>query len=55
MEKQLLSQMEQLRVEMVETALRHNLQHSDVLTLSQSLDELIVLAQLERRARTQVN
>jgi len=55
MDKQLLSQMEQLRVEMVEAALRYNLQHCEVLTLSQSLDRLIVLAQLERRARAGVN
>ncbi|REK77314.1 aspartyl-phosphate phosphatase Spo0E family protein [Paenibacillus paeoniae] len=55
MDKQLLLQLEQLRNEMVETAISEkNLLHRDVLVLSQSLDEIIVQVQSERRllART---
>lgn len=56
MDKQLLAQLEQLRNAMVETAIseQNNLLHRDVLTLSQSLDEIIVRVQSERRllART---
>ncbi|MCR2803078.1 aspartyl-phosphate phosphatase Spo0E family protein [Paenibacillus soyae] len=55
MDKQLLMQLEQLRNEMVETAIsEQNLLHRDVLELSQSLDEIIVRVQSERRmlART---
>lgn len=56
MDKQLLAQLEQLRNEMVETAIseHNNLLHRDVLTLSQMLDEIIVRVQSERRllART---
>ena len=50
MDKQLLMQLEQLRNEMVETAISEkNLLHHDVLALSQSLDEIIVRVQFERR------
>ncbi|RIX53425.1 aspartyl-phosphate phosphatase Spo0E family protein [Paenibacillus nanensis] len=56
MDKQLLAQLEELRSEMVETAIseHNNLLHRDVLTLSQMLDEMIVRVQSERRllART---
>lgn len=56
MDKQLLVQLEQLRNAMVEAAIseHNNLLHRDVLTLSQSLDEIIVRVQSERRllART---
>ncbi|MFD0586838.1 aspartyl-phosphate phosphatase Spo0E family protein [Paenibacillus sp. GCM10027627] len=55
MDKHLLLKLEQLRNEMVETALtEQNLLHRDVLILSQSLDEIIVRVQSERRllART---
>ncbi|MEK3881517.1 aspartyl-phosphate phosphatase Spo0E family protein [Paenibacillus sp. PL2-23] len=55
MDKQLLMELEQLRNEMVETAItQKNLLHRDVLVLSQSLDEIIVRVQAERRllART---
>jgi len=48
MENQLLSRVEQLRDEMVKTALRFNLQHREVLTISESLDELILQVQMER-------
>ncbi|WP_138753440.1 aspartyl-phosphate phosphatase Spo0E family protein [Paenibacillus sinopodophylli] len=52
MDKQLLTQMEQLRKKMIEAALlNESLQHLDVLMLSQSLDEIIVQVQKrERRA-----
>lgn len=50
MDKQLLTQMEHLRKKMVDAALlNESLQHLDVLVLSQSLDEIIVLVQRERR------
>ncbi|WP_168119214.1 aspartyl-phosphate phosphatase Spo0E family protein [Paenibacillus sp. HB172176] len=55
MDKQLLAQLEQLRNEMNETAqlVEQNLLHSDVLVLSQTLDEIIVRVQSERMpART---
>lgn len=56
MDKQLLLQLEKLRNEMVETALiEQNLLHRDVLVLSQSLDEIIVLVQSKRRFLTQAN
>lgn len=49
MEK-LLVQLEQLRTEMVETALQEqSLLHRDVLVLSQSLDKIILRVQIERR------
>ena len=51
MDKQLLMQMEHLRSKMVETAeVQQNLQHRDVIMLSQSLDELIVKVQKGRLA-----
>jgi hypothetical protein len=51
MDKQLITQMEQLRKKMIEAALlNESLQHLDVLVLSQSLDEIIVQVQRERRA-----
>ncbi|WP_144023659.1 aspartyl-phosphate phosphatase Spo0E family protein [Paenibacillus sp. FSL H8-0548] len=51
MDKQVLTQMEQLRKKMVDAALlNESLQHLDVLVLSQSLDEIIVQVQRERRA-----
>jgi hypothetical protein len=50
MDKQLLMQLEQLRNAMVETAIsEQNLLHRDVLVLSQTLDEIIVRVQSERR------
>ncbi|MBD2869591.1 aspartyl-phosphate phosphatase Spo0E family protein [Paenibacillus arenilitoris] len=56
MDKQLLVQMELLRDKMVETAmLKQNLLHRDVITLSQSLDKIIVQVQEERRLLTQAN
>ncbi|NIK77521.1 hypothetical protein FHS15_002657 [Paenibacillus castaneae] len=51
MDKQLLTQMEKLREEMVETALvNESLQHLDVISLSQSLDEIINQVQRKHRA-----
>ncbi|MGG1635707.1 aspartyl-phosphate phosphatase Spo0E family protein [Paenibacillus sp. MCAF9] len=51
MDKQVLTQMEQLRKKMIEAALlNESLQHLDVLVLSQTLDEIIVQVQRERRA-----
>ncbi|MEV5028467.1 aspartyl-phosphate phosphatase Spo0E family protein [Paenibacillus sp. LPE1-1-1.1] len=51
MDKQLITQMEQLRKKMIEAALlNESLQHLDVIMLSQSLDEIIVQVQRERRA-----
>ncbi|MFD0958753.1 aspartyl-phosphate phosphatase Spo0E family protein [Paenibacillus chungangensis] len=56
MDKQLLLQLEELRNEMVETALiEKDLLHRDVLILSQSLDELIVQIQWERRPKRRAN
>ena len=53
MDQQLFLQMERLRNQMVETALlEQNLLHHDVLELSQSLDEIIVQVQVERRLIT---
>ncbi|WP_042162633.1 MULTISPECIES: aspartyl-phosphate phosphatase Spo0E family protein [Paenibacillus] len=50
MDKQLLFEMEKLRGKMVETALlKQNLLNREVLLLSQSLDKLIVRAQVEQR------
>jgi Spo0E like sporulation regulatory protein. len=52
MDKQLLAQLEQLRSAMMETAAsRQNLLHRDVISISQSLDEIIVRVQWERRLR----
>ena len=49
MDKQVLSKLESLRDQMVETALiKQSLLHHDVLTLSQTLDEIIVKVQSER-------
>ncbi|WP_141501001.1 aspartyl-phosphate phosphatase Spo0E family protein [Paenibacillus luteus] len=51
MDKQLLTQMEQMRKKMIEAALlNESLQHLDVIHLSQTLDEIIVQVQRERRA-----
>lgn len=56
MDKQLLMQLEQLRNEMVETAIsEQDLLHRDVLVLSQSLDEIIVRVQSERRMLARTN
>lgn len=56
MDKQLLMQMEQLRDKMIETALlKQNLLHRDVITLSQTLDEIIMQVQEERRALSRAN
>lgn len=50
MDQQLLAELEQLRTEMVETALlEQNLMHRDVLLLSQSLDKMILRVQYERK------
>lgn len=51
MDKHLLIQLEQMRNKMVEKAIsEQNLLHRDVLLLSQSLDEIIVRVQSERRS-----
>ncbi|WP_084134581.1 aspartyl-phosphate phosphatase Spo0E family protein [Paenibacillus harenae] len=56
MDKQLLVQMEHLRDKMVETAiLKQSLLHRDVISLSQSLDKIIVQVQEERRLLSQAN
>jgi len=56
MDKQLLLQMEQLRSKMVETAhLKQNLLHRDVLIISESLDEIIIKVQVERKALSRAN
>ncbi|WP_082967663.1 Spo0E family sporulation regulatory protein-aspartic acid phosphatase [Paenibacillus oryzae] len=48
--EELLEQLEQLRTEMVETALQEqSLLHRDVLVLSQSLDKVILRVQIKRR------
>jgi hypothetical protein len=48
--EELLVQLEQLRTEMVETALQEqSLLHRDVLVLSQSLDKVILRVQIKRR------
>lgn len=50
MDKQVLAQMEHLRKKMIEAAqLNQSLQHLDVIMLSQSLDEIIIQVQRERR------
>ncbi len=50
MDKYFYEQLELLRHEMVETALlTNNLLHHDVLELSQSLDEMIILVQCKQR------
>lgn len=49
MDKQILMQMEQLRKKMIETALvNESLQHLDVISISQSLDEIIIQVQRKR-------
>lgn len=56
MDKQLHLQMEQLRNKMVETALlKQNLLHRDVITLSQSLDKIIIQVQEAHRALSRAN
>ncbi|WP_424766133.1 aspartyl-phosphate phosphatase Spo0E family protein [Paenibacillus sp. sgz302251] len=56
MDKHLLTQMEQLRNMMMETAqLKQSLLHHDVLILSQSLDEIILQVQEERRMLSRFN
>ncbi|MFS0722717.1 aspartyl-phosphate phosphatase Spo0E family protein [Paenibacillus sp. 1P07SE] len=51
MDKQWMKQMESLRKQMIDTALgKQTLQHRDVLSLSQSLDRLIVKVQAEKLA-----
>lgn len=55
-EMQLLLQMEQLRSKMVETALmRQSFLHREVITLSQTLDEIIVRLQKERALLPRAN
>ncbi|GKU79616.1 aspartyl-phosphate phosphatase Spo0E family protein [Paenibacillus sp. L3-i20] len=55
MDKHLLLQLERLRNEMVKTAItEQNLLHRDVLVLSQTLDEIIVRVQSERRTLAKV-
>jgi|HigsolmetaAR203D_1030402.scaffolds.fasta_scaffold09741_3 hypothetical protein len=50
MDKQLLGQVERLRHQMNSAfRLRNDMQHREVLELSQSLDELILLVQLKKR------
>ncbi|EXX88283.1 phosphatase [Paenibacillus darwinianus] len=51
MDKQLLVQVERLRGKMVAAAIENNTLHQEVLHLSQSLDELILQVQVEKRAK----
>lgn len=55
MDKHILQQLELLRHEMVETAMQEqNLLHHDVIQLSQSLDEMINIVQLQQRELVKV-
>ncbi|HUC90811.1 MAG TPA: aspartyl-phosphate phosphatase Spo0E family protein [Paenibacillus sp.] len=51
MDKQLLVQVERLRGKMIAAATKNNILHQEVLHLSQSLDELILRVQVEKRAK----
>jgi hypothetical protein len=56
MEKQTLVQMEHLRNKLVETAmLKQNLLHGEVISLSQSLDKIIIQVQRERLVHARHN